>query len=272
MRYWFQNLNDNPNNKKLFYFRGSVGSDFNDWFRYELCSGFSFRLGIQDSEGAIGISIGFLFFTIYLTLYKVGTPKFLKDKYCNIYWYECAIWWHFLAKKWESSSSDPWWMSGSFHVDDFFLGKSELIRDRWISVENIEFKMGENLFNMDSIKWEKWRRFRRHIPYSLYHKDAIHVEMNIKKPPLYSGKGENSWDCGDDGTYGLSMDWKYLKPTWENKNECARLAIDYYVESVLKNAKRYGGSSSDRGINKNSIYKFIGIKPYTVESCADSLV
>lgn len=266
MRFWYQDLNKDEKRKRLFYFRGSVGSNKRDWFRYEFASGPSCKLRISDDDGALAFSFGLIFFTLYLTLFQLGTPKFMLGRGTGFYWYEWELWWECNQLKWESSSSDPWWRKGAIHFDEIFLGKAELIRDRWTSSENIEFELGGKKFVMDSIKWEKWRRFRRHIPYILYHRDSFHVDMEIKNPPLYSGKGENSWDCGDVGTYGLSMVWKHLPPSWNNRIECSKLAVDEYVKNVLNYAKRYGGSTSERGVNKESEYKYIGIIPHKQDS------
>lgn len=80
---------------------------------------------------------------------------------------------------------------------------------------------------------------------------------------MRSGKGENSWDCDDDGTYGLYCCWdKSLPiPTWQNTEECLELAVNMYVKGVLKDARRYGTTDKEnRGFNLEDVYTYIGIK------------
>ena len=75
---------------------------------------------------------------------------------------------------------------------------------------------------------------------------------------MRAGKGENSWDCDDDGSFGMSMPWKHKEtPRWDNGELCAKLAVKDYVESVLKDAKRYGSGSGERGIKFNDKFEYI---------------
>lgn len=55
-----------------------------------------------------------------------------------------------------------------------------------------------------------------------------------QKPPAFSGKGENSWDCGDDGIYGCSFDVSV------SGQETIEGAINAYIAKVIENRKRYG--------------------------------
>jgi hypothetical protein len=54
-------------------------------------------------------------------------------------------------------------------------------------------------------------------------------ELDVPHPPAFSGKGENSWDCGDDGIFGL---------TSNATTEAG--AIGDYIKAVLRNRERYG--------------------------------
>lgn len=53
--------------------------------------------------------------------------------------------------------------------------------------------------------------------------------IDVPHPPAYSGKGENSWDCDDDGIFGSGS--KSLTPAG---------AIGDYVKSVLRYREQYG--------------------------------
>ena len=54
-----------------------------------------------------------------------------------------------------------------------------------------------------------------------------HVVM--PDPPRFAGKGENSWDCGDDGIFGMGS--REVTPAG---------AVGDYVKAVLKRRERYG--------------------------------
>lgn len=276
---WFQNLNEAQT--RLFHFRGSVGAKYNRiWFRYEICSGPSIRLKYQHGEaGDSGstVSIGLFFITLYLS-FSLPDNWYFKRKCIatwenpqrefyltegreyGFYFFEWAFVWHFHAKVMESSSSDPWWMHAYICLDELIFGKWELICDEMSRAENEFFKIGNKEFKMDSIQWMRNRRFRQFIPYSFYHQIWYSVKMEIKDPPLHSGKGENSWDCGDDGSYGLSCPWEGEIPGWRNLGVNTKNAVALYVDSVNKTTKRYGGSNSERGIRADLPWEYVGQK------------
>lgn len=259
MRYWFQNLNEKKS--KLFHFRGDVSSnDCNKrYLKYEFSSGLSLKFKYEsDSCDGDMITLGLLFFTTYLTSPFFRIPLLTRGREYGFYFYDWAFVWSWANRPFESNSSDPWWMRQYIHLDDLILGKRERLESKILDIENIWFRVGDKEFKMDSIVWEKNRAFRRHIPFSLYHKTWYSVDMKIKDPPMYSGKGENSWDCGDDGSYGLSGPWKFTPPSWLSKEESSKQAIQYYVEHIMKSAKRYGGSSSERGIRSGLAWEYIG--------------
>jgi hypothetical protein len=60
------------------------------------------------------------------------------------------------------------------------------------------------------------------------------VKLDIPGGIPHNGKGENSWDCGDDGLWGCGGD------TVEE-------AIGHAVSSVLRSRRRYGHDSHGTG-------------------------
>ncbi len=74
-----------------------------------------------------------------------------------------------------------------------------------------------------------WRR-RFYVP--TRRRDS--VSLNIEGGIPHAGKGENGWDCGDDGLWGIS-------------GETTEKAIANAVESVLKSRRRYGHDSHNTG-------------------------
>lgn len=266
-------------NKHWFHHRWFFNTKKNA-YNIEIASGPSLRFEFQrgeagDAQEGSQIIFGFLFFTIYLTF---PLPSWmLEQKKCiatwdnnrefylvqgrkyGFYFYEWAFVWHFHSKVNESSSKDPWWMSIYFHIDEFFLGKKERVQRKWNERENIYFSIDGQEFKINHIKWTSCNWFRTYIPYSIYNRELFYVDIEIKKPPVFSGKGENSWDCGDDGIYGIHRVWNGPKPTYKVIGEITEIATKMYFDSVMESVRRYGGSN--KGVkNKFAEYKFIGCK------------
>jgi len=59
-------------------------------------------------------------------------------------------------------------------------------------------------------------------------------EIRVPNPPIYEGKGENSWDCEPTGTYSSRIPDAYtLLLTTDD-------VIQNYIEGVRENRRRYG--------------------------------
>lgn len=75
---------------------------------------------------------------------------------------------------------------------------------------------------------ETWKR-----PRAWWQRRMEGVEIELEHPPMYAGKGENSWDCDDDATYSITTR-KVMSPLE---------AAAYYREHVLEQRERYGKPS-----------------------------
>lgn len=76
---------------------------------------------------------------------------------------------------------------------------------------------------------EIWKRPR--WPFVSHERVGSWIE--VEHPPAFAGKGENSWDCGDDAIFGSGS--SALTPAG---------AIGDYVKSVLTYRERYGQASN----------------------------
>lgn len=263
MRSWFQNLN--AAGHRLFNFRGSLSTNSGfQLIKYEFCSGKDLRLQfkIKDRPKA-SLSLGIGFMTMYLTFpfFKFKMKNYKEQLITGFYVFDWSFVWEFMKNPFESSSDDPWYRSFYFDIPDFIFGKKEVLDHGVNHVSNVYFKIGAKEFKLDSVEWKRKRSFRRYIPYVLYHPSWYSVEIKCENPPQRSGKGENSWDCGDNGTHGVYAPWDNKpEPTWKNQRQCAELACKLYADGVLKDASRYGGSSSEQGINSKDEYVYVGFK------------
>lgn len=270
---WFQDLNDNR--KKLFNFRGAIGfSEHRNYFlSYSFWSGpsckFQVRLGGEDQ---FEIWLGLLFMSAVIKIPKLGRYT-SETKIYGFYFYAWALVWQWGREEWGGGSHNtPWWRDFYFRIDDFILGRQFNLRDEvgWPS-KDIYFKLGDHEFKMDEIKWTKNVLFRGHLPLRLWSKTLYTVNMDIKNPPMRSGKGESGWDCGDDGCFGLSQQWEHGLLRYTDEDQRCRKAIELYVDGFRKDVARYGSASAPNApISRHTLLTYIGKKPTAFEQSADA--
>ncbi len=125
---------------------------------------------------------------------------------------------------------DPWWRKDIvLHVVDWLIGRARCTTTKG-EPSRVVIPMPEGSYLANATTESRvWRRRwywpdRRH--------DSVWIDIPGGIP--HSGKGENSWDCGDDGLFGTGGD------TLEE-------AIANVVRSVLKSRRRYGHDSKATG-------------------------
>lgn len=154
----------------------------------------------------------------------------------DFYWINGKLKFTPWSREWEWRSTDPWYVKGvSFNPADFLLGRmrhEHTIHEDWIETSvpmpegSYPAKLRREERSWTRPRWPWW-------PFRIVQK---YIEVELPGGIPFEGKGENSWDCGEDGLWGCSSSsWSYEK------------AIGHVVESVLKNRKRYGGSWIHRG-------------------------
>lgn len=108
---------------------------------------------------------------------------------------------------------------------------------RWIfgreNIQNRVYEERDVTFNFEGKEYKAhWKldelsRTRQRWPWR--YGRSIASWIDVKEPPRFAGKGENSWDCGDDAIYGMGS----------SERTCAG-AVGEYIKAVLKNRERYG--------------------------------
>lgn len=264
MHTWFQNLNDNAKRTRWFAFRGSVGKDYNHaFFKYEFCSGRAFRFTFEPKEHKTSFVLGLLFFTAYLTFYGLRIPLITKGREYGFYIYEWAVWLFCGRKPDESNTKDPWYYQQVWNPLNWIFGKcihfdSEIIAAK--NYEPIHFEFRGKEYQMDKIKLMNSFWFRSRIPFGLYKKKIVRMDIKINKPPMHSGKGENSWDCDDDGTLGICGPYEGPKPTYENNDEVYEFICRKYCDESMRSIKKYGRAGGDESPRDVSGFKYLGRK------------
>lgn len=124
----------------------------------------------------------------------------------------------------EWRSSDGWKHRGVF-LKDVILGKAAH-SERILEERDVLIPMPEGSYDAHVKLTEgTWKRSRWPIPLRVI-RTEIDVPKGIQKP----GKGENSWDCGDDAAFGLTCPARSIEE-----------GVGKLVGSVLRDRVRYGG-------------------------------
>lgn len=145
---------------------------------------------------------------------------------CQISFYDWTIRLNPWSKSMEWTRSDPWWVRGvSLDLRRLLLGRERC--DTSIVREGIPVvvPMPEGNYNgVVKIERRTWKRPR------WFARTRESAWLEIPKGIPHAGKGENSWDCGDDGLFGIGGD-------------SIEDAIANAVRSVMRDRKRYGSPS-----------------------------
>lgn len=220
-----------------------------EWvFRLQARAGASFRIGDRDSANAIQTSLSTPLGSVYLDFdglpdfltvdrlpcqirpYRYagvdGTYKSCEPREIRVEYHGGAIWWSLWHHPHEWNNRTPRWRNGNFSPVNWLLG-----RRQYSTVElerrRVRLSFPEGTYDAEIILTEDTRK-RPRSPFVRRIKRAeIKVELGVPVP----GKGENSWDCGEDAIYSLTTPAISV-------NE----AIGKFVADVYRTRLRYGGS------------------------------
>lgn len=203
-------------------------------FRFEWClRRKACSLGLQTDGDSGGLTFNWalppvsLWFTAPV---RFGQRDYRSRNYFDLGIHDNAIWWQFGGDRMSWSSKTPKWKNGNFKLDDFFLGKLNYVAGE-PEVSEVKIPMPEGAYaatvEMRDDRWERprWRTFRMR-----------RAKVDIAQGIPHEGKGENSWDCGEDRLWG-----------WSGPAENVEDAVAKTVQSVLKSRRRYDG-------NINAVY------------------
>ncbi len=197
--------------------------------------GWSLTLGRGDSGRHIGLTFAVPFLlTLHATLenvlpmYPFGTDFDRgHDREIGCYFHNGAFWYHLWVGTMASWSRDypwcRWWRQGSFHSANL-LGKQRHTLETLKQDIPLQIPMPEGVYHAVA-KLER-RTWKRPLWFA---KTRMEVNVTVPKGIPFQGKGENSWDCGDDGLFGYGVEGTSLEH-----------AIAHGVESVLTSRRRYG--------------------------------
>jgi hypothetical protein len=185
-------------------------------------------LGGGDSDDDIQLSLGCGLFTVYLSvegLYCLGINVPGADIGVDVH--NGCVWLNLWSRRNEWRSRDPWWRKTlCLHVVDWLLGEPRY-QEELIIEQPCLIPMPEGSYQGTAKLYKStWTRAR----WSSTILQRCTIDITNGGIPV-PGKGENSWDCGDDAIHGLT---------------CTATSIEDGVNKLVADAKetreRYGGS------------------------------
>lgn len=146
-----------------------------------------------------------------------------------------SMWWNVWRNDDSWSSDTPKWRCGSFDFVKLLKGKDKVDREVVFNgFDEIEMPEGKYMCKIDYTKFK--RKYTRWFP-KVWHRFQFEFGYTDKNgkwvitPVPHWGKGENSWDCGMDGTYSVSLG-SGVKTLKEAKAEV--------VKSCMRDREKYG--------------------------------
>lgn len=153
-------------------------------------------------------------------------PSMAVERDTGVSIHDWTLWWDCWQNANEWNSSDPKWRHGNWCPADTFLGRVKFSEET-LRTQRVQIPMPEGCYPATiTICESTWKRPR------WFAKRLVRAKIDMEKPIPHPGKGENSWDCGDDATHGLSC----CEDTVEG-------AVAAMVRTVLGSRRRHGGDA-----------------------------
>lgn len=139
-----------------------------------------------------------------------------------------SIWFDVWSKWGEWSAKDPWWMQFNINPVDVIFGKPAYSERTIKEGIPVEVPMPEKSYPGTVKIFESiWKR-----PRSPFSTRIVRTTIEVPEGVPFPGKGENSWDCGED-SYSAST----------SQETTAYGAVAGLVRDVLSRRERDGGKN-----------------------------
>lgn len=241
-----QNLSERPNPGKWSIVRdGRVwfyGSGHNclahcEWHLLSNHFGLSFNLGHSGDEDLLSFHFGCGLLAIWLILnprhlharlLKLFKVEDYEDRQLSVSFHDSAMYWNIWTPSMEWNKQKHGRRQGAFHPVDFLFGRTKY-SEVPIREERVEIPMPERSYPATVKLCEaQWRRKRWPLVWTRVRR----AEITPDTPIPFPGKGENSWDCGEDATHSMTC-----------QAYSSSEAIGKMVASVMRSRMKYGGEN-----------------------------
>jgi hypothetical protein len=157
-----------------------------------------------------------------------GSHRYTSFRVFDVRVHDQTLHWSFLKFDWGWSRQMPKWMDGHFGLRDIkqaLLGK-EKYEEHVYQERDIVVTMPEGEYKGKAKQFDGvWF----HERFDFIEKRVPRVSIELVEAIPFSGKGENSWDCGEDGTTGITCFARTIEE-----------GIGQLVGSVLETRKKRG--------------------------------
>lgn len=208
-------------------------------------TGFALEFGSGDSDRGITAFLGLHVAAVWLSVEGIGERlverilpfreyeyqgrrgRIYEAREIKVSIHSGALWWSFWQPTMEWSSKTPRWRNGCWHPLDTLLGRAQY-RSKVVQERGIQVPMPEGSYEATAkLTEDSWIRPRWPLGKHIL-RCTIDVPEGIPEP----GKGENSWDCGDDATFGITVPARSIHE-----------GIGKLVASVTETRLRRGGTN-----------------------------
>ncbi len=187
----------------------------------------SLHLTLNDMEDRFLLRLGLGLFTVYVGAGCPAYPSRAQEWGLSLFKWRLRL--DLGANPAEWSCDDPWWWSNSVDLRELVFGKVCYSR-RDLATERVEVAMPEGRYPATvTLSEDSWTS-RRPILGRALNRMIRRAELVPDTPIPYTGKGEDSWNVGDDALHSL------VCPATDSR-EAAKKAAD----SVMERRWRYGG-------------------------------
>lgn len=137
--------------------------------------------------------------------------------------------WSFWDDTHESRRSDPWWMHGHVDLAELAFG-ARVVEVTELEARDVLVPMPERAYRGKAVR-ELITMRRARLPFWSRQRMRVDIDMEDGEHIWIPGKGENSYDCGDDATSAMSTTAASIEE-----------AIGKLVQKVLRDRWNRGGS------------------------------
>jgi len=243
MKFYYHSCNENTFKDKVVgsilfagrnWLRWGKLSFHSEWYFFHKCRShpaLKMEFGCGDGDDGIMFHAAIpYFFSVFISFDRVFGKLFhgkTETRENGIAYHNGSFWFYPFSKTMSLCNRDPWWRkSHSFSPVEFICGRDNYSEEDDRGWQDIEITMPEGKYKgklrLYTGAWKN--RFRTNR--------IARAEIDMEEGIPFPGKGENSWDCDEDATFGL---------TCPARDEAE--AISAMIKHVLSCRRRYGSRS-----------------------------
>jgi len=155
--------------------------------------------------------------------------RVVRDRSYQIAFHNGGMWVRCGTNRWgDWHKGQPWWMDWHFDPLDFLFGRQKHRERDLEAVETLVPTPEGGVLATVRLFESTWER--RRWPWWPLTRCLDRAEIELREPIPVPGKGENSWDCGEDAIYSLTCPARTVSE-----------AVAAVVESYTRTRERHGG-------------------------------